>query len=267
MASNNDAKYLRQGKITDIPTTDLFKNPLVTNFSGVGELEIYPNRDSMQYIEIYGVREVNTMYRGTFRYPGWCESLDAIKACQLVSGQKQDFTGLSYAGFVGRLIGSNNPSDIRKKTASFLHLDVHAHALNAMEWLGLFSNEPMNRKEDTPFEITSDLMISRMMIAPGERDMVAMMHLFLATYPDGKKELIRSTMLDFGDPDDDTSVARTVALPAAIGVEMILKGEIAEKGVHIPVIRGIYQPVLENLEKLGIRMVEEFNVPLSEKIG
>ena len=55
-------------------------------------------------------------------------------------------------------------------------------------------------------------------------------------------------------------------LPAAIGVEMILKGEIKEKGVHIPVIASIYDPVLNELEALGIKMTEEFGLPVSENI-
>jgi len=136
-----------------------------------------------------------------------------------------------------------------------------------MEWLGLFSNEPLNRTEDSPYEVTSDLMIAKMELGQHERDMVAMQHTFLATYPDGKQEVIRSRMLDFGTPETDTSVARTVALPAAIGVEMILAGQITVKGVFRPVLPGIYNPILDELEKLDIRMVEEYGLPLSERIS
>ena len=135
-----------------------------------------------------------------------------------------------------------------------------------MEWLGLFENKHMNRKTDSTFEVVSDLMIANMGLGDHERDMVVMQHTFLAAYSDGRKEVIRSRMLDFGSPATDTSIARTVALPAAIGVEMILKGEIMEKGVHIPVIPSIYEPVLNALETLGIKMTEEFGLPVSENI-
>jgi saccharopine dehydrogenase-like NADP-dependent oxidoreductase len=74
-------------------------------------------------------------------------------------------------------------------------------------------------------------------------------------------------MLDFGSPYSDTSIARTVALPAAIAVEMILNGKIKEKGVHIPVIPEIYNPVLDQLETMGIRMNEEYGLPLTENIS
>jgi len=94
-----------------------------------------------------------------------------------------------------------------------------------------------------------------------------MQHTFVASYADGKKEVIKSSMLDFGTLSTDTAIARTVALPAAIGVEMILENKISVKGVHVPVIKEIYKPILDNLEKLGIKMKEEFGLPLSEAIG
>lgn len=266
MAGNNDGKYLRHGKTVEVPTEDLFKNPLSVDFPEVGKLEIYPNRDSMPYIELYGIPETKTMMRGTFRHPGWCESIDAMKALKLITTDTYDFTGKTYADMVAMLIGETSGKNIQSKVAAFLGIKEDAYAIKAMEWLGLFENTPMNRQKDTPFEITSDLMIEKMELGREERDMVAMQHVFLAAYPDGKKEVIKSSMLDFGTLATDTAVARTVALPAAVGVEMILSGDIAEKGVHIPVIPGIYNPILDKLEDMNIRMVEEFGLPESENI-
>lgn len=266
MAGNNDGKYLRYGKVVDVPTENLFKNPLQVDFTNVGVLEVYPNRDSISYIDIYGIPETKTMMRGTFRFKGWCESIDAMKQLRLISYDKFDMTGMTYSQFIAHQIGAADASNIKQKVADYLKVDVNAHALTAMEWLGLFEDKPMERGEDSPFEVTSDLMISKMELGHTERDMVVMQHTFLASYPDGSKEVIRSRMLDFGTPATDTSVARTVALPAAIGVEMILNGEIGVKGVYRPVIPEIYNPILDELEKLDIRMEEEYGLPESENI-
>ncbi|HNX44528.1 MAG TPA: saccharopine dehydrogenase C-terminal domain-containing protein, partial [Bacteroidales bacterium] len=236
MAGNNDAMYLKQGKVVKIPTQDLFKNPKQVDFPKVGKLEVYPNRDSIMYKEIYGIPETTTIMRGTFRYLGWCETLDLLKKLKLISYDKVNLEGKTYAQFVAMQIGAADASDIRKKVAAFAGIDVNAYALNAMEWLGYFSNEPVGRVEDSPFEVTSDMMISKMGLGMNERDMVVMQHNFLAVYPDGSKEIIRSRMLDFGTPATDTSIARTVALPAAIAVEMILEGKIPVKGVFRPVL-------------------------------
>jgi saccharopine dehydrogenase-like NADP-dependent oxidoreductase len=285
LAGNNDAVFLRHGETVEVPTRNLFKNPFRVNFPEVGELEVYPNRDSLAYKEIYGIPEARTMYRGTFRYKGWCETLDAMKQLSLISPDKFDMTGMTYEQMTARMLQSapdsyrdgsqqsvvaNLPSSAIRylsSVASYLNLPEDAHAISAMQWLGLFDDTPMNRGVDSTFEVTSDLMIEKMALGQSERDMVALQHTFLAAFSDGRKEVIRSRMLDFGTLDTDTSIARTVALPAAIAVEMILAGKITVKGVHIPVLPDIYNPVLEHLEKLGIRMTEEFGLPLSEMIG
>ena len=267
MAGNNDGKYLRKGKIVDVPTQNLFKNPIKVNFDKVGMLEVYPNRDSLSYIDIYGIPETKTMFRGTFRYEKWCEVIDAMKKVKLISYDKFDMTGMTLADMIAKLIGVSNSKDIKKKTAEFLKVSESSNPIVAMEWLGLFSSTPINKKgEESPFEITSDIMIEKMMIKENERDMVVMQHTFVANYPDGKHEVIRSRMLDFGTLKTDTSIARTVALPAAVAVKMILEGKISAKGVHIPVLPEIYNPILDSLEKLDIKMVEEYGLPLSENI-
>ena len=296
LAGNNDAVYLQHGNVVELPTRELFKKPFRVNFPEVGNLEVYPNRDSLAYREIYGIPEARTMYRGTFRYPGWCETLDAMKQLNLISPDKFDMSGMTYADMVIHQIAGQRAQDssqkaqdnvkvangageglaasetdlpgnnILLKVADFLGIPEHSYAIQAMDWLGLFDQTSMNRAFDSTFEVTSDLMIEKMSLGQTERDMVAMQHTFLAAYSDGRKEVIRSRMLDFGTLATDTSIARTVALPAAIGVEMILGGQIKETGVHVPVIPEIYNPVLDQLETMGIKMVEEFGLPVSEMI-
>jgi saccharopine dehydrogenase (NADP+, L-glutamate forming) len=53
-------------------------------------------------------------------------------------------------------------------------------------------------------------------------------------------------------------MSRTVGLPAAIGVRLILQGKINLTGVRTPVVPEIYEPVLEELEQLGIQFTEKW---------
>ncbi|MCK4979045.1 MAG: saccharopine dehydrogenase NADP-binding domain-containing protein, partial [Candidatus Delongbacteria bacterium] len=243
MAGNNDGKFLWKGKEVYVPTEDLFKDPFKVDFPNVGELYVYPNRDSLPYIELYGIPETKTIFRGTFRYSRWCENFDAIKACDLLSYDKIDLRGKSYADMLAYKIGVDNSDNIRGKTADFLNISVDNRILDAFEWVGLFSEDIIGKEEDSPFEVVSDIMIEKMIVGDTERDMVAMQHTFLASYPDGKREVIKSSLLDFGTVATDTSIARTVALPAAVGVRMILEGKIYKKGVRIPVNPNIYNSI------------------------
>jgi saccharopine dehydrogenase-like NADP-dependent oxidoreductase len=266
MASNNDGRYLRRGKEIYVTSENLFKDIIKVDFPKVGELEVYPNRDSLPYIDVYGIPETKTMFRGTFRYDKWCEVIDSMKAINLLSYEKMDVECMTYADFMAKMACIDNKENIRKKVAGKLNIPEDSNSIIAMEWLGLFSDEPINRTEDSPFEIVSDLMISKMMIKKDEEDMVVMQHTFLAGYPDGTKEVIKSRMLDFGTPETDTSIARTVALPAACAVDMILEGKINITGVYIPVLPEIYNPILDQLETLGIKMVEEYGLAEDENI-
>ena len=74
---------------------------------------------------------------------------------------------------------------------------------------------------------------------------------------DGKKFLRRSTLIEIGEKNGFTGMSVTVATPTAIGAELILEGKVKEKGVIRPIEKEVYDPVLERLEKAGIRLVED----------
>ncbi|MCX6253536.1 MAG: saccharopine dehydrogenase NADP-binding domain-containing protein [Bacteroidia bacterium] len=265
LASRNSALYLKKGRTVFIEPSTLFKDRFNYNFPGIGDLDVYPNRDSISYIDIYGIPETKTMYRGTFRYKGWCEALDAMKSLNMLDDTVKDYHGKSYAEFLAERGGTEVP-DLKKKIAHRLGIPGRSQAIKSLDYLGFFSDEKLQFNETSPFEITSDRMIKKMLLSDDERDMVILQHIFLASYPDGKREVIKSSMLDFGSPSTNTSIARTVALPAAIAVKMILEKKIDLKGVYRPVVPQIYNPILNELKTLGIEMKEEFGLPESEMI-
>ena len=265
MASRNGAKYLKKGRIIEIEPIDLFRDRFTFNFPQLGLLEVYPNRDSISYLDIYGIPEAVTMYRGTFRYKGWCETLDAMKHLNMLDDARADYRGMDYSAFLSSVAGVEK-SDLKKGIALKLGINENSDAVRSLEWLGFFSNKILDYSITSPFEITSDIMIRKMSLSPEDNDTVMMQHVFLAEYPDGKREVIKSSMIDFGSPSVNTAVARTVALPASIAVKMILDGKLNLTGVHRPVVPQVYEPVIEELKKLNIAMNEEYGLPESEMI-
>jgi saccharopine dehydrogenase (NADP+, L-glutamate forming) len=265
LASRNSAIYLKKGRKIYIEPSDLFKDRFTYSFPGIGDLDVYPNRDSVSYIDIYGIPDVKSMYRGTFRYKGWCEALDAMKSLEMLDDSVKDYHGMTFCEFLAER-GGMDKKDLKNQLAKKLGVPVTSVAIQALEFLGFFSDEKLRYRVTTPFEITSDRMIKKMLLSDSERDMVILQHIFLAFYPDGTREVIKSSMLDFGSPSTDTSIARTVALPAAIAVKMILEKKIEVSGVHRPVIPQIYNPVLDELKTLGVEMKEEYGLPESEMI-
>jgi len=205
------------------------------------------------------------MFRGTFRFRGWCETIDALKSLNLLNREKEDLKGKTYAGLIRSRIGQGNKT-LREQFTDHLGLDMDAAAVKSFEWLGLFDDRKIPVLMKSTFEVISDLMMSKMILKEDESDMIILKHIFLARHKDGSREVISSQMIDYGSPSSDTSISRTVALPAAVAVKLILNGQIDLKGVYRPVKKEIYIPVLSNLEKMGIRTEEKYGLPESELI-
>lgn len=259
MAGNNDATYLKDGQQKHINTEELFKDPMQIDFPGAGSLEVYPNRNSLPYIDLYGIPEAKTVYRGTFRYKNWCETFHILKSLGFTSYEEYDLSGKSYAQFAAELAGVPDHGDLNAAIADKLGISKDAVSLQAMDWLGLFSSKKISKESGSPFDVLSDLMIERMMIDAHDRDMVIMQHSFKVRWSDGSSEQVRCRFIDFGD-EKYTSIAKTVAWPAAIAVKLMLDGKLKTVGVQIPTDKKIYAPVLKQLEGLGIVMEEEFGL-------
>ena len=256
LASKNPSKWLENGKIREYPGEQLFENYRIENVPGVGAFENYPNRNSVPYKKIYGLKHAKTVYRGTFRMPGWCETMRNVVALGLLEEKApKGFKGKTYDDLMRHLVKAKKGEATDNATARFLGLKPYATVIKRLEWLGLFSGKPLPKDKDNPLDWMNVLTLEKMALGKKERDMIVMHHVFIAEFK-GKKEQITSTLLDFGVVGQDTSIARTVSLPAAIAVRMILEGKITEPGVHIPVSPGIYNPILDELSNIGINFKE-----------
>jgi saccharopine dehydrogenase-like NADP-dependent oxidoreductase len=260
LAARNNAKFLWDGKVVDVPTERLFLETHILNVEGIGDLECYPNRDSMGYIELYGLKDIQTMFRGTLRNLGWCSLWTKIKALNLLDLEEFETNGMTYKAFMAKLAGCQPSDNVKAKTAAFLDLPVDAPEVQKLEWVGLFEDKPIPNAKICALDVLADLLLIKLAYAPRERDLIVLHHEFVAEYP-GRRERITSSLVDFGIPGGDTSMARTVSLPAAIGTAMILDGKITVKGVHLPTLPEFYEPILAELETMDI-VCKEKKYPL-----
>jgi len=226
---------------------------------GLGTLEGYPNRDAIPYIKTYGISGVKGMFRGTLRYPGWCETMNKIAELGFLDEAERDgLVGLTFRGLTAVLIGSSG-EDLKTDLAAFLNLDVDSPAISNMEWLGLLSDDPLPQGAKSPLDVLATRMLDKMHYAPFERDMLVMQHEFISCYSD-RTQKTTSTLIDYGIPYGDSSMSRLVGLPAAIAAKLILLGEIDLVGVQVPVVSEIYDPVLAELAQMGVEFTEKTEV-------
>lgn len=264
LAGKNDARYLEDGREVVIPGEELFANYTIIDIERLGKFEAYPNRDSIPYIDTYGIKGTSTMYRGTLRNIGWCDTWKKLVELGILDDTKKlASTVKSYRELLVELIKAPREKvraepELKRAVAEKLNLAEGSPIIQRLDWLGLFSDANLPPDAKTPLDCLVALMADKLQYGAQERDMIILRHEFIAVYPhEERREKIISTLIDFGIPGGDSAMARTVGLPAAIGTKLILQNKIDAVGVQIPVHSSIYKPILEELKTEGIEFIEK----------
>lgn len=261
------AQFLENGKIKYIPYTRLFSNVHTVKVDGWGQFEAYANRDSLSYIELYGLHQVKNMLRGTLRMPGFCRAWNAFVQlgltddnCKVSNAEK-----ISYAELISSFLPEGDSRSVKKKLAKFLREKENSPVIKKLEWLGIFKKQKIGLKDVSPAEILLDLLMKKWSLKPHDKDMVIMQHEFEYLIPPfrsshikNKKNVRRITsyMVVIGDDQINTAMAKTVGLPLGIATKLILQEKINLSGVLIPTVKEIYRPVLAELKEFGIQFNE-----------
>jgi saccharopine dehydrogenase (NADP+, L-glutamate forming) len=262
LASRNGARYWDDNHEVVVPPERLFRDMHLLHVPGAGDFEAYPNRDSLEYREIYGLGdEVRSVFRGTLRYIGWCDTMHNLVRIGMLDTTERDVRDKTYAEFMRELLGAGPDEDLRLVAADRMGLPADTLPPWNMHWLGLFSRRPLGRDLISPLDALGEIMLEKLRYNPGERDMVVLFHEFKAWFEaDNHYERLTSRLVDFGIRYGDTSMSRTVSLPAAIAARLILEGRISARGVLRPVLPEIYGPVLDELATLDIVCEDEKTV-------
>lgn len=257
-ASKRSARIMVNGERIDYPGGVTYQHPALVEVGRLGCLETYANADSLPYIEAYDIPSVKNIYRGTLRYPGWCELVSAMQRLRLFDEEARDFSGRTHASLMREAIGASGTGGaLAEQVAAYLGLPGYAAVVAKLEWLGLFEETPVTPERGSMMDALSRRYAEKLQFSPGERDLVAMQHRYDVYFPqEEKRRRITTTMIQTGSVDADTAIARTTGIPMGIGAHLILSGEVTQKGVLIPTAREICKPALAALAEEGVTFDE-----------
>ena len=253
------AKFIQEGKFKYIPYNRLFRRTEFLDVDGYGRFEAYANRDSLKYQNIYGLDDIQTMYRGTIRKVGFGKAwqifvrLGMTDDSYYITGSEN----MSYRDFINSFLPYHPSDSVELKLRHQLKIDQDDILWEKLEELDLFNrNKRVGIKDGTPAQILQKILMDSWTLKQDDKDMIVMYHKFGYILKD-KKHQIDSTMVCIGEDQTYTAMSKTVGLPIAIGAIKVLNGIINEKGVQIPVKKQIYLPILNELKKYGINFKEK----------
>ncbi len=231
LAGNAGAVYLENGEERTVTYEHLFDEANSVQVDELEALAYYPNRDSLSYIPVYKLHDAKTFVRTTLRYPSFFAGWNAI----VDAGLTDDKTALSPAGL-----------SFKKWSEPVLPL-VNDNNMALLEFLGLFDDTPVPAKANSSADILQYLLETKLAMQPTDKDMIVMLHEFVYEL-NGEHKQLQSSLVVKGEDSVHTAMAKTVGLPLGIAAKIILNGTLTLTGLHIPIVKEIYEPVLEELE-------------------
>ena len=257
LAGQGVVKFIQEGTYKYIPYHRLFRRTEKMHIPGYGYFEGYANRDSLKYVDVYGLNDVRTVYRGTFRRPGFCRAWDVFVQLGATDDtyEMEGVDKMTHRDFINAFLFYSPHDTVELKLAHYLNLEMDGEEMNRLKWVGIFDHTPVGLQKGTPAEILEHILKKRWTLNPEDRDMVVMWHKF--EYLDqGKSKEIHSTMVAIGSDSISTAMAKTVGLPIGIAAKLILEGRISSKGVKLPIDKEIYDPILSELSSMGFELSE-----------
>jgi len=253
------AKFLQEGTYKYIPYCNLFRRTEFLEVEGYGRFEAYSNRDSLKYLDVYGLNDVLTLYRGTIRRVGFSKAWNMFVQLGMTDDSyiMEGSSTMSYRQFVNSFLPYHPTDSVEIKMRLILKIDQDDIMWDKLLELDLFNrNKKVGLKNATPAQILEKILSDSWTLQPKDKDMIVMYHKF-GYELDGKKQQIDSKMVCLGEDQTYTAMAKTVGLPVAMATLLILNGKIKTPGVQLPIREEVYLPILKELEEYGAVFKEE----------
>lgn len=253
LAGQATARYMENGLLKFTPPNRIFTQIKPVKIAGHGSFESYFNRDSLSYIEPYGIGSAQTVIRGTLRRKGYCEAWNCLVKLGLTDNSYTlpHTQTLTYREMIAAFLNVYDLAETENKLAEFLGVKKQSAIFKKIIWLGLLEPKPIGLPNATPAEALQKLLQDKWKLEPGDLDQIVMKH-EISYKLNNKVYKEESSLVVNGESQTLTAMAKTVGLPMAIAAKLLLQGKIKARGVQIPLSREFYEPILKELQKYGV---------------
>jgi saccharopine dehydrogenase-like NADP-dependent oxidoreductase len=258
LAGQGTARFIRDGEYKYIPYHKLYERIEHTEVLDYGKFEVYPNRDSLFYREIYGLEDIKSIIRGTMRRPGYCKAWNVFVQLGMTddSYQMADVEDMTYRDFFNAFLPYHKTTLVEEKLKQYLPNFIDDEIMQKLEWLGIFEDKEIGLANATPAQVLQHLLVKKWALEEQDIDMIAMQHKIQYELNNKTHEVVSSLVVK-GEDNENTAMSITVGMPVAIATKMLLTDKVFMPGVQVPTSKVMYEPILEELESIGIEFIEE----------
>ncbi|WP_119080792.1 saccharopine dehydrogenase C-terminal domain-containing protein [Chitinophaga alhagiae] len=258
LAGTSGATYKEKGKTKEVEYQQLFDQSKTVQVPGLGKLAYYPNRDSLNYIDVYNLGNIPTFMRATLRYPDFCEGWNALVKLGLTDDSKKHPTdNVTFFKWASQNIKVDKQLTNEENVAQFLGVSSKSKLVRQLKYLGILNGELINLGEQSNATVLQHVLEDRLKMEAADKDMIVMLH-EIEFERRNMSTRLHSYMIVQGEDNLRTAMAKTVGLPLGIMAKLLLSGSLQLTGLQVPVMPEVYNPVLRELEEYDIRFEESF---------
>jgi saccharopine dehydrogenase (NADP+, L-glutamate forming) len=262
LAGKDGAVYRRDNETVNVPYNKIFVNVGRVNVPDLSEMSWYPNRDSLSYVPLYKLDETQTFIRTTLRHPAFCRGWNKLLWIGCTS--TNDYEQIKHCKTFDDWFDSKVKPfvDDNKDWNNYLQMYItdpfRMELTKQINFLDFHSGENLPEGFTCSADILQYSLEKKLAMKDDDKDMIVMLHEI--QYEGGSKNHeVRDCLIVKGENSLKTAMSKTVGLPLGIAAKLILQQKIKLTGLHIPIVKAIYEPVLTELEENGIRFSETVN--------
>lgn len=258
LAGQGVAQFIENGQYKFIPYHRLYSRARTFSVLNYGDFEMYPNRDSLSYRNVYDLNDIQTLIRGTLRKAGYCKAWNVFVQLGATDDTYKipESENLTNRSFINSFLAYDSKLSVEEKIKKEVAEANDPIVFEKLRWLGIFEDKKVGLPNASPAQVLQKILEEKLFLGSDDKDMIVMQHIFDYEL-NGKKFRKKSSMVIIGKDTVHTAMSITVGTPLAIAIKLLLTGEIKDKGVVIPTKPNLYLPILKELESFGVKFIEE----------
>ena len=161
LAGMEPAKFLENGQYKYIPYHRIFQWTKPINISGLGDFEVYPNRDSLKYRFVYGLDNVKSMLRGTIRRPGYCKAWDGFVQLGITddSYEIENIDKMTWRELIASYLPNIPEKTLEDIFCYYVGIEKNSPEFHKFEWLDIFTDKLVGLQKATPAQALQHLSV------------------------------------------------------------------------------------------------------------